>query len=366
MISRLKKLKSDPILGLVAKFKKDIRSNKINLTVGEFVNNNETYKFDCIKNIEQTFDISYKYLPITGCPEFIENSRKFVFNETNNLLGYQTLSGTGSLWLANQILKIVRLNEIVISNITWPNHHQIFNVKDTYNQYDINSLFKRIEKGYGEVFLFQTCCHNPTGIDYSEEEWNEIFKRIKRYNHIVILDNAYQGLASGNPSVDNYSIRLCNEMNIPFIVCSSYAKNFGLYNQRLGNLFTNFNVENLDDYVKKIIRTTYSNPPSFGTLVFNKVYLENYNDWSKECKELVDDINIKRHILYNKLSDNNIIWDNLKEGNGLFYLTPLNENQIDKLRDEKGIYMLRNGRINIAGLNDKNMDKFVNNIKYLY
>ena len=97
MLSKLKRLKPDPILGLVAQFKKDPRPYKINLTVGEFIKDNKTHKFDCVKNIEKTFDVDYKYLPIVGCSDFIENSRKFVFNKTNNLLGYQTLSGTGSL-----------------------------------------------------------------------------------------------------------------------------------------------------------------------------------------------------------------------------------------------------------------------------
>lgn len=365
MLSKLKKLKTDPILGLVSQFKKDRRPHKINLTVGEFIKNNKTYKFKCVKNIENTFNVDYKYLPISGCPTFIENSRKFIFNKSNNLLGFQTLSGTGSLWLANQILKLVGLNKIIIGNPTWANHHQLFDIKSTFNHNDLDELIHIIQKSHKKVFLFQTCCHNPTGIDYSVKEWNRIMLHIKENKHYVILDNAYQGLASGNPVLDNYASKLCNELDIPFIICSSYSKNFGLYNQRLGNLFTNFEVENLEDHVKRIIRSTYSNPPSFGTLIFNEIYTNHYSDWLKECNYLVNNISYKRYLLNEALMQNNINWNNIIGKNGLFYLTPLNKSQIDFLREEHGIYMVNNGRINIAGLTDDNIKYFVDKIKEL-
>lgn len=149
------------------------------------------------------------------------------------------------------------------------------------------------------------------------------------------------------------------------IVCSSYAKNFGLYNQRLGSLFTNFEIEYLDSYIKRIIRTTYSNPPSFGTLIFNKVIDTHYNEWEKECLYLVMEIKKNRELLDKKLKEKNIVWNNLVDGNGLFYLSPLNENQINELSEKHSIYMLKNGRINIAGLNNNNIDYIVDTIATL-
>ena len=364
MISKLKKLKPDPILGIVSKFKLDKNPKKINLSVGEFVNGSNVYKFESVKKTEKNLDINYRYLPIEGCPEFIENSRNIVFGNSNNYLGYQTLSGTGSLWLANQILKTVDLKDVVTSEITWPNHNQIFNITDKYeHSSDITNLLEKINSKESNVFLFQSCCHNPTGIDYSNKKWDVIAKEIKRNNHYVIMDNAYQGLASGDTQIDNYSIKAFVKEKIPMIVCSSYAKNFGLYNQRLGSLFTNFETENLNDYVKRIIRSSYSNPPAFGGIIFNQVLKNNYSEWKSECKNLANKLKFNRKLLFDKLKEKNIIWENLKEGNGLFYLTPLNQEQIDKLASDESIYIVGNGRINIAGLNLDNIDYIVEKIE---
>ena len=124
-------------------------------------------------------------------------------------------------------------------------------------------------------------------------------------------------------------------------------------------------MDNLDDYIKKIIRSSYSNPPSFGTLIFNKIIDENYDEWEMECLELTKQLRKNREMLYTKLKNKNITWDNLVDGNGLFYLTPLNESQINKLSQEHSIYMLKNGRINIAGINENNINYIVDKISGL-
>jgi aspartate aminotransferase len=283
-----------------------------------------------------------------------------VYGSNNNYLGYQTLSGTGSLWLANQILNLVNLKNVITADVTWPNHNQIFNIIDTYKySNNLDSLLTKINNSKNTVFLFQSCCHNPTGIDYCKYNWDIIGDAITKNNHTVIMDNAYQGLASGNPQVDNYSIKMFDKLHIPMIVCSSYAKNFGLYNQRLGSLFTNFKVDNLDDYIKKIIRSSYSNPPAFGTVIFNKIVDDHYKEWEMECLNLTKSLKNNREMIYSKLKSKNITWDNLVDGNGLFYLSPLNESQINTLSQEHSIYMLKNGRINIAGINETNIDYII-------
>ena len=365
MLSKLKKVKPDPILSIVTRFNADKNPKKINLSVGEFVSGAQVYKFKSVKKAEPIVvtNMNYRYLPIPGCPDFIENSRKFVFGKSNGHLGYQTVSGTGSLWLASQILELVGQTNVITSNVTWPNHNHIFNIVDTYeHSKNIDDLLTKIKNCKPTVFLFQSCCHNPTGIDYDNDVWNMIGFEIKRNNHTVILDNAYQGLSSGDPQVDNYSIKLFDQLGVPLIVCSSYAKNLGLYNQRLGSLFTNFKVENLDDHIKQRIRSSYSNPPSFGSSIFNKVMSEDYQEWQKECNELTQTLKKNRQSLHQKLTNHNIFWDQLVDGNGLFYMTPLSSEQIDKLRDEYSIYMLQNGRINIAGINDENIDYIVEKI----
>jgi len=345
----LKKLKPDAIMGIVAKFRKDINPNKLNLSIGELAN----YDFKCVRKIEKSFDINYKYLPIGGCPEFIENSRKFVFNNNNDYLGYQTISGTGSLWLCSQILELINKDKVHLPDITWGNHLQIFKNNESYNY--LNFDFKNIVPS---VFLFHSCCHNPTGIDYTKRQWDEICSYIVEGNHTVIFDNAYQGLASGNPEEDNYAIKKFAKNNIPLIVCSSHAKNLGLYNQRLGSLFTNLDTEYLDDHIKRIIRKTYSNPPAFGSMIMNNV---DYDEWKKECNEVVKMLNFKRHKLNSLL---NVKWEGFIESNGLFYITPLTKEQVIKLREKYSIYMLENGRMNIAGLDDDKIEYFADIINH--
>ena len=350
---KLDNIKLDNIVEVSNKCKKDTNPNKINLLVGQLIN----YKFNCIKNTKNLQNISYKYLHSSGCPKFIEKSRKFIFNSDNDFLGYQTLSGTGALWLSSQILKLLNINNIYLPALSWPNHFKIFENYKTYNYLNgINTFpnsdyFLNLEPS---VFLFHSCCHNPSGIDYTKTQWDNICDYIDVGNHIVIFDNAYQGLASGNPEEDNYAIKLFADRNIPMMVCTSNSKNLGLYNQRLGSLFTNLKVENLDDHILQIIRKTYSNPPAYGTYIMNNV---DYDEWKTDCLKIVEILNNKKKKLDELLYHN---WPGLINTKGLFYMVPLSKNQIELLRDKYSIYLLDNGRMNIAGLEDDKMEYFAN------
>ena len=341
----LKKIIQDDIINVTNKFKKNTNPNKINMLVGQLSN----YEFNCVKNIKINTDINFKYLPSSGCPKFIEKSRKFIFNSNNDFLGYQTLSGTGALWLAKQILDLMNFNKIYLPDLTWSNHMKQFENYNTYNYFNFD--YKDIEPS---VFLFHSCCHNPSGIDYTKEQWDKIRDYIYNGKHIVIFDNAYQGLASGNPEEDNYAIKEFANKKIPIIVCTSHSKNLGLYNQRLGSLFTNLKIEYLDDHIMQIIRKTYSNPPAFGTMIMNNV---DYNEWKNECAIIVNKLNNKKKVLNNLLNNK---WENILNTKGLFYMVPLTKNQIIMLREKYSIYMLENGRMNIAGLDDDKMEYFAN------
>ena len=353
MLKKLNNIKLDNIVEISNKCKQDMNPNKINLLVGELTN----YKFDCIKNIKSLENISYKYLPPAGCPEFIKNSRKLIFNSDNDFLGYQTLSGTGALWLSNEILKLLNINNIYIPELSWPNHYKIFENYKTYNYFNGYNIFPNSYYFINlepSVFLFHSCCHNPSGIDYTKEQWDIICDYIDVGNHMVIFDNAYQGLASGNPEEDNYAIKLFADRNIPMMVCTSHSKNLGLYNQRLGSLFTNLKVENLDDHILQIIRKTYSNPPAYGTYIMNNV---DYDEWKTDCLKIVEILNNKKNKLDELLYHN---WPGLINTKGLFYMVPLSKSQIELLRDKYSIYLLDNGRMNIAGLEDDKMEYFAN------
>jgi aspartate/tyrosine/aromatic aminotransferase len=365
MLKKLVPLKPDPIMGLVQKFNKDTRKNKINLTIGElyFNSNNEKKLMDyqfimkkiggSLNNVNKTS----KYLPITGCPNFIENSEKFIFGNNMERHGVQTLSGTGSLNVGNHILSLID-KPIYIQSTSWPNHFNIFQNHQKF--YDIENL-KYIP--YNSVILFHTCCNNPTGIDYSSTSWNYLIDLIIDGKHIAFFDSAYLGLASGNNLIDSKPIQVFENNKIPYIVSTSYAKNFGLYGHRIGSLFYNFYDEEYNSIMKqhitKFIRSTYSNPPRIGAeLASNLMEDKNLmNSWKELMKETIDNQMEIRNIL-----DNELGWST-SDKNGLFFMAPLNKEQTINLREKEGIYMLENGRINISGLDINNIEKFIRKIK---
>lgn len=351
MLNRLSRLKSDMIFGLNKKFQDDIRKNKVNLIVGELIRENNLYKYNCVSKVEKDLfnkNISYKYLPISGDPEFIEISKNIVFGKNNNFIGFQTLSGTGALTLSNHILNLINKKEVITSNKFWPNHANIFNITKTYNHDKNKELFEMLNNTTENVFLLQSCCHNPTGIDFSENDWRKIGFYANKNNHIIIIDNAYQGLASGDLQDDNFGIKYLSNLNVNLIVCSSFSKNLGLYNCRVGSLFTNLQVENLKEHLEKYIRTNYSNPPAFGSNIVKNVYKYHKEEWEKEINSIVLDIKCKRNMLGNALGI-------YLGGNGMFTELPLNKENIIKLRENEGIYMLENGRVNIAGVSSENI-----------
>lgn len=364
MLKQLPKLKPDPIFGLNNMFTNDIRKNKINLIVGEIVKNNNLYKFNCVKNIENCSIQSYKYLPMSGDKEFIEISKNIIFGNSNYFKGFQTLSGTGSLSMANHILKLINFNNNVItSNYFWPNHSKIFNITRIYNHYNIEELYNIMDNTIYQNFLFQVSCHNPTGIDHTIEQWNRIAYYAKKNNHLIILDNAYQGLASGCLNKDAIGIRILEKHNVNMIICSSFSKNMGLYNTRTGSLFTNLNINNLHEHLELYARTNYSNPPALGSNIVKNVYNYKSKLWKEEIKNIVNDIIDNRFKLYNTLLKYNLDWTNIIAGKGLFTTLPLNEKQIEKLKNDFGIYMLNSGRINLAAFDNDKINYFVKSIQ---
>ena len=368
MFKKLLPLKSDPILGLVQKFNKDPKKYKLNLTVGELYyyenNNKNLLDYQFIMNKIDSYNTSLihktsKYLPITGCDQFIKNSEKFIFGNNNNRNGIQTLSGTGSLTIGNYITQLLDKN-IYIPSSSWPNHFNIFN---NYNKFsNINDLLNIPDNS---IILFHTCCNNPTGIDYSKKQWNKIINILKQKKHIAYFDSAYIGLVTGDNNLDSLPIRELENYNIPYIVSTSYAKNFGLYGQRIGSLFYNFNDKEfntiLNQYITKFIRSTYSNPPRAGAemasyLMENEIYMCKWRHLLKEVINQQTKIRLKL--------DKNLGWNTMNK-NGLFFMSPISKQNIIKLREKNGIYMLENGRINISGLDESNIDYFIENINNL-
>lgn len=377
IINQIKKLDDfddDKIFSLVNEYKDDNRYYKINLTIGVLVEDNKLFKFNVVKEEEDKCK-THGYLSISGNFNFIKLHYELVTgSKYKDELVYQTLSGTGAISLAAKVLSILEYKDIYIPSSTWTNHNNIFksnNFNIKYYDYitkprlDHDILLQSLSKINNSLVLFQSCCHNPTGVDIENETWDKIVDLMKQNNNIVIIDNAYQGLVSGNLNEDNYSIKKFLSKKIPSFICSSHSKNFGLYGQRIGGLIINIDNNKLNNYIKKIIRSEYSTPPYYGSYIVENILSNDvkYNLWTKEVYEQVNKLKKIRVHLYSKLRQNGILWYDIMNTNGLFYQTNLTVEQVKKLKIEYGIYMLENGRINLAALNNNNMSYFVNSVK---
>lgn len=377
IINQIKKLDDfddDKIFSLVNEYKDDNRDYKINLTIGVLVEDNKLFKFNVVKEEEDKCK-THGYLSISGNFNFIKLHYELVTgSKYKDELVYQTLSGTGAISLAAKVLSILEYKDIYIPSSTWTNHNNIFksnNFNIKYYDYitkprlDHDILLQSLSKINNSLVLFQSCCHNPTGVDIENETWDKIVDLMKQNNNIVIIDNAYQGLVSGNLNEDNYSIKKFLSKKIPSFICSSHSKNFGLYGQRIGGLIINIDNNKLNNYIKKIIRSEYSTPPYYGSYIVENILSNDvkYNLWTKEVYEQVNKLKKIRVHLYSKLRQNGILWYDIMNTNGLFYQTNLTVEQVKKLKIEYGIYMLENGRINLAALNNNNMSYFVNSVK---
>lgn len=388
-MNNLKRLPPDTILGLTKKFNMDKRKYKLNLGVGELIKNNDLYKFNVVKKAEDIIkkeNIIHRYLPIEGNLNFLEHHSKIVIPERgdwSDLLKYQTVAGTGALALSRDFLHKMNVNSLVLPNITWANHKNIFSTMNIseYPYFENNELveYKKFVDHVqndkdNEWYLLQACCFNPCGVNYHDNELLEICYSLKENNKSVLVDNAYQGLGSGSYKRDAQLIRLLDQMKVPYIVASSCSKNIGLYGQRLGSLIISLANDQdqrdiIDSNIKALIRKQYSSPPMYGSLIAEKIFDQKgdlFDEWCQECFNLTDHLKRTRELLDYHLKEIGIVWKGLLESEGLFYLSPITKEQSEKLITDHGIYVLTNGRVNIAGLSTLDqINQFVKAIKQL-
>lgn len=386
--------KPDPIMGITELYNSSNNPNKINLSVGAYKDEyGNPYIFDSVKRakdiIHKDKSNNHEYIGILGCNKLRNNSLKLAIGElvdTELFATTQTVSGTGSLRIAGEFLYNFynpdKRTKIYVPNPTWSNHINIFNKCnidiDTYsyinNDYDIdiynmvNEMKKMPDKS---IILMHTCCHNPSGMDLTTKEWKMILNVIKNKEHFILFDMAYQGFASGNMLLDARPIRFAYILDIPFMLCQSYSKNFGLYGERVGCLSISSNnideKNNIESQLKQIIRPMYSNPPINGAKIVNTILGNNdlYRIWIEDCYEISNRIKKVRMILKNKLDQElpQHDWSHIIKQNGMFSYTKINEDVIKTLINDYDIYMTNDGRISISSLNSSNIDYFVESIK---
>jgi aspartate/tyrosine/aromatic aminotransferase len=376
MFSHLGKQKLDPIMALNNAFKLDPNPRKINLIIGAYrCKLGKPYIFEAVKRAINKINPDYEYLPIIGDQNYLLKSKQLY--GLTNYDSVQTLSGTGGLKLSSELLKYS--NKIVyLPDPTWGNHYGIFGNNlfvSTYQyldnkKFNFGLLIDSIKKiPNNNIILLHSSSHNPSGYDPTELQWREILNLIKKKNLFTIVDCAYLGFGSGDVIKDGILLKLLNENYHPSLICTSYAKNFGLYNQRVGNLFFNGqNNQELDlirQNLTQIIRESYSSPPSHGSSIIAKI-LED-NELTKIWKQELVDINkhyvYLRQLLKKKLEDDlNQDFSDIIQQNGMFYYSKFTPEQIIKMQSN-GLYFLNNGRMSLAGINDRNIDDIITIIK---
>ncbi|KAG2496504.1 hypothetical protein HYH03_005329 [Edaphochlamys debaryana] len=383
--SQVEQAPKDPILGITEKFLADTDPSKINLGVGAYRDDNgQPVVLDSVREAERRVAGSHfmEYLPIGGLRDFIQESVKLAYGDSHPVLkegqvaAVQSLSGTGSCRLFADFQKrFMPGSKVYISEPTWANHFNIWRdagvAFEKYRYYkpetrglDFEGLMEDIKNApSGSVFLLHACAHNPTGVDPSPEQWRAISRAMAERGHFPLFDMAYQGFASGDCDRDAQSIRIFLADGHRLAVSQSYAKNMGLYGQRVGCLSVvcdnQRDASAVESQLKAIARPMYSNPPLHGALLVTKILqdAELKQMWFKEVKGMADRIISMRSLLRQQLetAGSPLSWRHITDQIGMFAYTGMTGDMVDTLAAKHHIYMTRNGRISLAGVNTKNV-----------
>ena len=213
------------------------------------------------------------------------------------------------------------------------------------------------------IVVLHLCCHNPTGVDPSQEQWKKIVSKVKECGHIAFFDGAYQGFASGDLDADAFPIRLAVTEGVSVMSSQSFSKNMGLYNERCGALSVHCSdstqAQAVSSRIKKFIRPMYSNPPSHGARVASLILSNEslFQEWKSELQGMYQRIKNMRQELYDSLQAEGATgnWQHVLDQFGMFCFTGLSQEQARQLTEEHHIYLLPNGRINVAGINSENV-----------
>ena len=392
MFGSLKALPADPILGLLAKYREDANPQKIDLGVGVYKDEaGHTAILDCVKKAEQhrlATEDTKVYIGPTGSELFNSEMSKLIFGEEHQVLmanrarTVSTPGGTGALRVAAEFIKSCKAGATIwVSNPTWANHTGLFqaaglNVK-TYPYYDYENkcldfdgmLAALKEVAADDAVLLHACCHNPSGMDLSQEQWQQVAEVAKQVGFMPLIDMAYQGFGDGLDE-DAYGPRLMADSVKNMIVCSSCSKNFGLYRERIGACTiigeTAASADIANSVLLSVVRCIYSMPPAHGAAIVETILSsdELRQQWYAELKEMRDRINGNRQLIVNKLVENGVTRDFsfITHQKGMFSFLGITPEQVQRLQDEYSIYMVGSSRMSIAGIANANVDYLAQSI----
>lgn len=375
----------DPILGLNEAFNADPRTDKVNLGVGVYCN--EEGRIPLLRAVIEAETqraaqhASRGYLPIDGIATYDQAVQKLIFGAESPLLAagrvvtVQAVGGTGALKIGADFLKRLSPNAVVaISDPSWENHRALFETAgfpvQNYRYYDAPSndvnragmLEDLNNLPAGSIVVLHACCHNPTGVDLGLDDWKNVLEVVKAKGHVPFLDMAYQGFGDGIAE-DAFAVRLFAESGLEFFVSSSFSKSFSLYGERVGalSIVTASKDESTRvlSQVKRVIRTTYSNPPTHGATIVATVLNsdELRQMWEAELGEMRQRIHGMRQQMVSLLAEYGAKRDFSFVGRqaGMFSYSGLTVEQVARLKSEFGIYALDTGRIAVAALNQSNI-----------
>jgi aspartate/tyrosine/aromatic aminotransferase len=383
----------DPILGLTETFRADTRTEKVNLAVGVYVDDTGvTPVIPSVLEAERRLLAkagSKGYLPIDGRPGYKKAVRDLVFGSEHEIVESgrsataQTPGGTGALRVAADFLIQTGASKTIwLSEPTWPNHPQLFTMAGfslkTYpyldesgRSVDVARMLSALGSATpGDVLLLHGSCHNPSGVDPDAHTWAAIADVIIERELMPVVDFAYQGFGFGLREDADWLAGLARP-GLEFLICSSFSKNFALYNERVGALTIvaadEARAGSALSHLKIAIRSNYSNPPAHGGDIVETIL----TDAALRAQWEIDLAGMRNRILGNRAALVKALvsadvpgnWEPIQHQRGMFALLGLSLDQVTRLRDEYAVYVVGKGRINVAGLTPANIDHVVAAVK---
>jgi aromatic-amino-acid transaminase len=377
----------DPILGITDAFNADAHANKVNLGVGVYTDEHgKVPLLECVKRAEAEMTaqaLPHTYLPIDGLAAYDKAVQGMLFGAGNEIVTsgractVQTLGGTGGLRVGADFLRRFAPGaQVWISDPSWENHRALFEAAgftvNTYPYYDaathgldFDGMLRALEGApEGHIVVLHACCHNPTGVDPTPEQWNRIIDTVRRRGLIPFLDLAYQGFGDGIDA-DGAVLRQFAATPGPLLVASSFSKSFSLYGERVGALSvvtaSREEANRALSQLKRVVRANYSNPPLHGGKIVATVLAspELRATWERELAGMRDRIKTMRSLLVDRLKQRlpGRDFSFMLRQRGMFSYSGLTKAQVEKLRAEHAIYAIDTGRICVAALNEKNVDR---------
>ncbi|MEI6893876.1 MAG: amino acid aminotransferase [Colwellia sp.] len=391
MFSQLKQLPADPILGLSVKFKADVNPNKIDLGAGIYKDGlGNTPVLACVKTAEQfrvDNETSKAYLGSAGSALFNTRMTDLILGDhkvitEKRIKTVSTPGGTGALRVAGEFIKKCTPGATIwMSNPTWANHKGVFEaaglIVKTYPYYDYENkcldfpamiaALKQIPKD--DAVLLHACCHNPSGMDLDQEQWQQVAEVTKSVGFMPVVDMAYQGFGT-DLDADAYGLRLMADTVEQMIICSSCSKNFGLYRERIGACSiigrSAIAADIISSVLLAVVRVVYSMPPAHGAAIVETILgsQELTTQWHGELAEMRNRINEMRQLLVDKLAENGVARDFsfITTQNGMFSFLGIDKAQVQRLQDDFSIYIVGSSRISLAGISSDNVDYLAKSI----